>query len=260
MIKMFSSWTNIVISDINWIMYVPPGTGKITHTNRPFHGIVLNDEGAERDYYFSDGTVLKTRGNDLFYLPKGSSYYVTTTSPSGCYAINIEADINDIPFSVNFRNADQVRKIFKKADKIWLSNPSYCKISSIKSAYDIIVQGCIEEEKKYTPTAQEKLIFPAIEMLSHKFTDNSLSVSSLSKECGISEAYFRRIFTNKYGVSPKEYIINLRINYAKNLLKYGELSIEETAISCGFTEACHFSREFKKRTGISPKKFLSNQP
>lgn len=235
---------------------MPPGTGKVTHTNRPYHGIVLNDEDAERDYYFSDGTVLKTRGNDLFYLPKGSSYYVKSISLGGCYAINIEADINDKPFSVNFRNAENIRKIFKNADKIWLSNPSYCKIYSIKSAYDIIVQGCIEEEKKYTPTTQESLILPAIKIINHKFADNTLPVSMLSKECGISEAYFRRIFTNKYGVSPKEYIINLRINYAKNLLKCGELSVEETAISCGFTEACHFSREFKKRTGVSPKNFI----
>lgn len=253
---MFSSWTNIVIESINCVTYVPPGTGKITHTNRPFHGIVLNDENAQRDYHFSDGTVLKTRGNDLFYLPKGSTYHVTTISPGGCYAVNIVADINDKPFCVNFRNAEHIRKIFKNADKTWLSNPSYCRISSIKNAYDIIVQGCIEEEKKYISTALERLIFPAIEMINQKFTDNTLSLSSLSKECKISEAYFRRIFNNKYGVSPKEYIINLRINYAKQLLVYGELSIQEIAAACGFSEPCHFSREFKKRTGVSPSKYL----
>lgn len=94
------------------------------------------------------------------------------------------------------------------------------------------------------PTYNEKLLAPALEIINHKFNDNSLKVSDLSKICSISEAYFRRLFTNKYGVSPKEYILKLRINYAKQLLIHGELSISEIASACCFSEKCHFSREF----------------
>ena len=70
--------------------------------------------------------------------------------------------------------------------------------------------------------------------------------------CNVSEAYFRRIFTEKYGISPKEYIINMRIDYAKQLLRSGQMSVSDTARACGYFEESHFSREFSKRVGVSP--------
>ncbi|MBE6591666.1 MAG: helix-turn-helix transcriptional regulator, partial [Ruminococcaceae bacterium] len=73
--------------------------------------------------------------------------------------------------------------------------------------------------------------------------------------CGVSEVYFRKLFLNSFGVSPKEYMIQKRMDYAKNLLKSGDFSISEIATLCGYTESCHFSREFSKREGISPNQY-----
>ena len=89
------------------------------------------------------------------------------------------------------------------------------------------------------------------------FTQNGLTVAQLAAHCGISEVYFRRIFLNKFGVSPKEYMINLRINYAKQLLQSGQCSVAQTAELCGYFETSHFSREFSKRVGMSPKEYKS---
>jgi AraC-like DNA-binding protein len=65
----------------------------------------------------------------------------------------------------------------------------------------------------------------------------------------------RKIFEKKLGVSPKEYMISLRMEYAKQLLSSGEVGVAEAAQMCGYAEPCHFSREFKKRFGISPKNY-----
>ena len=96
---------------------------------------------------------------------------------------------------------------------------------------------------------------PALEKIKTDFNSGDLSVAELASLCNVSEVYFRKIFVDKFGVSPKEYIINMRINYAKELLESGMFSVAEVASFAGYTEQCHFSREFKKRIGENPRSF-----
>ncbi len=99
------------------------------------------------------------------------------------------------------------------------------------------------------------MILPAIEEIERSFTEREISVSRLAKLCGISEVYFRHLFLNAFGVSPKEYVIQKRMDYAKALLKSGDFSVTQVAALCGYAEPCHFSREFKERVGVSPNKY-----
>lgn len=62
--------------------------GKRTHKNRPYHGFVFIYGDCEKDDRFDDGRVLHTRKNSLFYLPKGSSYYVDTDHSGECPVIS----------------------------------------------------------------------------------------------------------------------------------------------------------------------------
>lgn len=109
------------------------------------------------------------------------------------------------------------------------------------------------------PSEKEQMIQPAIDAINRDFTKNDLSVKALAEMCGISEAYFRRIFTDKFSVSPKEYIISLRIEYAKRLLQSAQFSVSEVAQLCGYFEPCHFSREFTKYTGVSPRTYIKTK-
>lgn len=250
-----NSWEKVVVTTIQTSVYVPAGTGTVVHNNRPFHGFVLNEEQGEKDYCFSDGKILKTRENELFYLPKGSSYYVKSIIRGGCYAINFDAEISAEPFTIKFRDYEKLFKIFKNTESAWRKNVSHREIIARKGIYDIILNLLAEQEKKYIPGTQELLIAPAVKIIENHFNNSDFSIAELSRLCGISEAYFRRIFLNKYGVSPKEYVINLRVNYAMQLLETGDFSVSEVASLCGYSEPCHFSREFTKRTGQTPSQY-----
>ena len=249
---MFKNWEDITVSEIVVAMWVLPETGKTIHNNRPTHGFILNDSDGQKDYYFSDGTVLKTYENEFFYLPKGSYYKVETVKKGGCYAINFDADISGKPFSMSFRDNEKILKVFKDSEKAWREKTPFYQATIKKAVYEIILMIVKEQQKKYVPSEKEKIIMPALEKIKSDFTKNELSVSELSKICGISEVYFRRIFMDKFGISPKEYIIKMRISYAKDLLKSGQFSVSEVAKICGYAEQCHFSREFTKRTGENP--------
>ena len=254
---MFELWKNAVVSKISIAIYVAPKTGRISHKDRAFHGFVINDENSVKDYIFPDGRVMRTGGGELFYLPKGSTYYVKTYSVGGCYAINFDT-LNDIQceaFSIKLRNNESVLKAFKTAEKEWRTQSDLMQIAARRSVYDIIAAVCNEEKKSYLPDSRFVTIAPAIERINAEFSKNELTVAELALTCNISEAYFRRLFEAKFGVSPKEYIIEKRIGYAKQLLETGEVSVNDTAFLCGYSETTHFSREFTKRVGVSPNEY-----
>lgn len=79
-----------------------------------------------------------------------------------------------------------------------------------------------------------------------------LSISEVAKKAGYSTTYFTKKFKKTFGCTPTEYIMNLRIERAKQLLKNSEMTVAEIASVLGFTESSHFSSFFKSKTGLSP--------
>ena len=250
-------WESAVITEISVAVYVAPNTGRHIHKNRPFHGFVLNDSEAVKDYCFENGYIMRTTGNSLFYLPKGYSYHVKQIHNGGCYAINFDAVISDEPFCVTLRKADQLRHNFKAATDAWKSKDGLRVALAMRAVYDSVCNAKKELHKQYLPKAQLLIIDPAIDVLNQQFTDHSLNVPYLASLCGISEVYFRKLFLNSFGVSPKEYLIQKRMEYAKTLLLSGDFSISKVAALCGYTEPCHFSREFTNRVGIPPSQYFT---
>ncbi len=249
-------WKNTVITKISAVAYVAPNAGMRIHKNRPYHGFVLNDDKEIKNYCFDDGRIMRTAENELFYLPKGSSYRVESICQGGCFAINFDADVSDEPFCLKLKNSESLKKNFKIACDEWLSQDSTCYAAAMRALYDGIHMVQKEQAQSYMPNDRHCLIAPAVELIERDFTDLNLTVATLAAMCGISEVYFRKIFVHSFGVSPKEYMIRKRMEYAKQLIPLGEIGISEIAELCGYSEPCHFSREFKKRFGVAPKNYI----
>ena len=255
---MLENWSNVTITQIKLAIYVQPKEGRIQHADRPSHGLVIDDTDACKEYYFSDGTVLKTQGKSVFYLPKGSTYYAKVLEkPTGCWAINflIDQEISEKPFVLNFKNSDPVLENFKEAVNAFKGGGEDAELIIKRNLYDIILKIRKESGKKYVPSAKRRKIQPAVEQIHKNFTDREMTVAALADLCNMSENYFRRIFDQEFGCSPKEYIISRRMEYAKALLAEERFSVTEIAGLCGYFEPCHFSREFSRLVGIAPSKY-----
>ena len=107
---------------------------------------------------------------------------------------------------------------------------------------------------KITPQFQK--IKPAIEYIHNNFLSNEkITAEKLTQLCGISYAYIKRIFSLKYKLSPKRYILQLKMNYACDLLRYTEHTVSQVAELCGYNDVYTFSHQFKVEFGSSPINF-----
>ncbi|MBE9137014.1 helix-turn-helix transcriptional regulator [Nodosilinea sp. LEGE 07088] len=84
----------------------------------------------------------------------------------------------------------------------------------------------------------------------------AISLESISSQLGMSRYYFCRLFKQSMGISPYQYILQQRVEYAKSLLRHGKLSISEVAIESGFSHHSHFDYHFKRIVHCTPKQFL----
>lgn len=85
-----------------------------------------------------------------------------------------------------------------------------------------------------------------------------IQVSDLARYIGIDRTYLYRIFFASENMSPKQYLMQVRINAAKKMLLSGAYTVGETAISCGFSDASSFCSRFKRYTGMTPKAFIAD--
>lgn len=94
-------------------------------------------------------------------------------------------------------------------------------------------------------------------MNQHYMLDINLSV--LAKRAGLSVGHYTVVFKNHTGTTVNAYLINLRIEKAKEMLVQSDLTAKEIGKRAGFTDYFHFSRSFKKKVGCSPKNFRNQE-
>ena len=79
-----------------------------------------------------------------------------------------------------------------------------------------------------------------------------MSVRGLAESVYLSERHFRRLFEKVYGVSPSDYLLELRLRTAGRLLISESASVTEVAMACGFSDGNYFSRVFRRKYGMPP--------
>ncbi|WP_216323192.1 helix-turn-helix domain-containing protein [Sphingomonas quercus] len=91
----------------------------------------------------------------------------------------------------------------------------------------------------------------------HLATD--IRIDDLASLCGVSRTAFSNRFRVSKGVSPYQYVMELRLEKAKRLLGEGRMSIAEIAFACGFSDQAHFTTVFGRRTGYRPLEYRNRR-
>ena len=123
-----------------------------------------------------------------------------------------------------------------------------CILLQILSAADVISSV----SRDINPIVRESITL----MLSNPAADFSLE--DLAKRFGVTSAYFSRLFHKNAGISFKQYMTALRLEYAKQLLEENEIPIIDVGYESGFNTPSQFYRAFKNTYGIAPSEYRKN--
>ena len=258
---------DLTVSDVRIAIFVPPGQAKRVHTNRISHGLAFN-VGTCATYRFDSGLVLKCLPGQCIYLPRGSNYTVDpeevseaadTTATPGVYCINfrlLDDPVDPEPLLIKIRGRDKALSCFERAESAWRKKNIGYREDCFSALYQLL-RLFRREHASYAQlaTVMNKLA-TALQYIEARYTSENIQLSALAQLCGFSEPYLRKLFNIAFSVSPSNYIRNMRINYAKELLCTGEYSITSVAALAGFNSVVYFSREFKKATGVPPNKYI----
>ena len=107
-------------------------------------------------------------------------------------------------------------------------------------------EGQSVRENPYVETAKAYIL---------RNIDISVKITDIASFIGISDRYLYNLFVKYEGISPKQYMNNVKLERAKKLLSDPEMTITEIAEAMGFTDVLCFSHFFSDHTGTSPSQF-----
>ncbi len=247
---MFANMENLKIQSV----ICAPASVCRRYENRPSHALVLRPDGESR--YDFDGVYLTLAAGDMLFVPKGSCYTVRRVGEQEqtyCL-INFDADIpNARPMVFSMGGHLDNRQVCGRLRTLRLLTSAAERYRLTALFYEIIACACEPDGRVRQSSGKLRQLAPAVELLRKSVFDPELRISALPSLCGMSDTYFRSLFVQCFGVTPKKYVLGRRLAHAKSLLDNGEYdSIAQAAQLSGFDDPLYFSKVFKKRYGYPP--------
>ena len=152
----------------------------------------------------------------------------------------------------------KIRELFIKLTKHSSRNNKEFEFFEFTSAFYMLVRELEMQMNSEAASlnALDERLKPAMDFIYNHYSEKDIILSNLPEMCGMKKNQFYRAFQKRHDITPSEYIANLRMQFAVDLLKAGELSVGAIAEKCGYESVAYFSRVFRQKFGKSPSKYL----
>ncbi len=124
----------------------------------------------------------------------------------------------------------------------------------LKYGRNDILEEQVDEVKMKSP--DDQLLERIMKVINKNISNSDLSVDKIAEEVGISRVHLHRKMKELTGQTPHDFIRNIRLKQAANLLATQNMNITEVIYACGFNNAASFSTIFKKFYGMSPREYM----
>lgn len=223
---------------------------------------VLVNKG-EASFFHRSGTI-KIKAHDMLVMCPGEKiHYVADTPWSiqwvGLYGRTVENYMRELSVDgehpiVHIEHYYELEQVLEELYQINMERTEYAKCRQIALIYKFFSLLL----RNSTKQSQYNISESAKTIIDYNFC-RAITVQEIAHTLHMDSAYLTRNFTQKYGIAPKEYLIERKIEYAKSLLRESDASIKEIAISVGYVDQLYFSRIFKKKEGLSPLEYRKKQ-
>ena len=212
---------------------------------RPYAALSFRISGTGA--FMIDDKSFNVKPGDFLYIPANTPYKVEY-SVSESIVVHLSRCNYSEAEAFSPENAAKISVLIFNLLENWKARHS---INQAKSTLYGIFEKIDEDQKISNDNTP---FLTCLRYIEEHFCDPSLEIGTICKIGFISPSGLQRSFLQHFGVSPKQYVIKLRMNKAIQLLAENKLSIKEISYSCGFFDEKYFSRLFKGRYGYPPSK------
>lgn len=211
----------------------------------------------------SNGEVLIAEKNQVAFMSKGIEYTVEffDTAPNQDDSIVFHFQLKNMDNEeitptlspqICIKNVDTTMAYFIESAAEEFNKNIVCIPIITSVIYQILGLAC-QRQRKRVVSHKFKYISEGIELMEN---NSNKTLNEIAQICGVSEGYFRKLFREYSGENPIEFRQKHRIEKAKQLLLLDTHSIGEIAEELNFSDIYHFSKTFKKITGLSPQNYI----
>ncbi|WP_342556145.1 AraC family transcriptional regulator [Paenibacillus sp. FSL R7-0652] len=231
-----------------------------------------------------NGTVYDQSKGDLLFIRPGMTHSCTGAGPEGFTYFSVHFSVHDTSFC---RELNRSRDTYYPAD----SSLALTISPVLSTLYDLAAEHMTDSLSSSKQMRVHAAVFELLgslvgqlsqttsvtlsrkEMIAQQIAEhieesvryihlhgeiqegNRTWIQDIAKSLNLSTSQVNRIFREVYDQAPRQYLSETLLNEAQRLLKQTDLNVDHIAMMLGYKTNAHFSRQFKRWTGITPSKF-----
>ena len=215
--------------------------------------------GGEGTFEFDNGATMQYKQGEVIAIPPRERH--ANSSQKGFTNVHIRmADLsspNRVPFRVNDDAQGHLRIAFEEAKLYFLSDIQnrelvLSALGELIASYLIVYRSNSTFSK---PVEQIRAL------IIENYAKPDFALDDAIHQMQLNYDYLRKLYKKEMGITPLEYMTNLRMKKAETMLSAmwgNDYSVAEIGRLCGYDDALYFSRVFKKHFGCSPSVFAKN--
>ncbi len=252
--------TDITVTETEYVFHMKrPRDFAFSKGEQDYHLVALILSGSAQ-YRMNRKTFTVQKG-DVVFFRKGTHYNAKVISNELwehiVIAFRTEGNMDQFPPDgvIKVSHGNRFEELFRQIYSVWSQCGFGYKIQT-KAILHQILFSLIRENVSHLLGRNTALqaLKAAADYVEQNYREK-ITVEELAERSGYSPSHFARVFTKVYDTSPIQYVNQIRIMHAKNLLRTGQYTIAEIAQECGFSNVYYFSRCFKQITGTTPAKW-----
>ncbi len=208
------------------------------------------------------------RAGDLLLVPEGIRHSAKVVAPHPFRAtfvhftarvFGVRCLLSLLGFPHHWQERESLSETMTELARLAAHQPIGWQVRGSALLTNLLVAFVQEAPQRFQPTLAPKdaramqWLCPAFQLAAS--ADWKVTVSDLARTVACSPTHLRRLFQQAFGVSPRQWLLEQRLQRAAYLLQVTEKSVQQIADICGFDSLSHFTRYFRRKFGCSPAQY-----